>query len=110
MMDLLHKILYTGIGIAALTEEKAKELAADLENRGEVSGEEGKKLAQDLIAKAKKHSQELRETIGDEVNKVLGKMKLVSRSEYEELCQRIAQLEGNYRAAHPETPATEDSL
>jgi len=110
MMDLLHKILYTGIGIAALTEEKAKELASDLEKRGEVSSEEGKKLAQDLIDKAKKHSQDLRETIGDEVNKVLGKMKLVSRSDYEELCQRIAALEGKCTATHPEETATEDSL
>ena len=110
MKDLLHKILYTGIGLAALTEEKAQELAADLEKRGEVSGEEGKKLAQDLIAKAKKHSQELRETIGDEVNKVLGKMKLVSRSEYEALCQRIAHLEGKCTSTHPESPEAEDSL
>ncbi len=110
MMDFLHKMLYTGIGIAALTEEKAKELAADLEKRGEVSGEEGKKLAQDLIAKAKKHSQELRETIGDEVNKVLGKMKLVSRSEYEALSERIAALEGKCTSTHPEAPETEDSL
>jgi polyhydroxyalkanoate synthesis regulator phasin len=110
MMDLLHKILYTGIGIAALTEEKAKELAADLEKRGEVSGEEGKQLAQDLIAKAKKHSQDLRETIGEEVNKVLSKMKLVSRSEYEELCQRIAHLEDKCTESHPEESATEDSL
>ena len=110
MMDLIHKVLYTGIGFAALTEEKAKDLVADLEKRGEVSGEEGKQLAQDLIAKAKKHSQELRQTIGDEVNKVLGKMKLVSRSEYEELCQRIAALEGKYTATHPEASATEDSL
>ncbi len=110
MMDLLHKILYTGMGFAALTEEKAKELAADLEKRGEVSGEEGKQLAQELIEKARKHSQELRQTIGDEVNKVLGKMKLVSRSDYEELCQRIAALEGKCTTMPPEAPATEDSL
>jgi len=110
MMDLIHKILYTGIGFAALTEEKAKELAADLEKRGEVSSEEGKKLAQDLIEKAKKHSQELRQTISDEVNKIMGKMKLVSRQEYDSLCERIAQLEGKCTATHEEAPATEDSL
>ena len=110
MMDLIHKILYTGIGLAALTEEKAKELAADLEKRGEVSSEEGKKLAQDLIEKAKKHSQELRQTISDEVNKITGKMKLVSRQEYESLCERIGRLEGKCAGTHEEPVETEDSL
>lgn len=110
MMDLIHKILYTGIGFAALTEEKAKELVADLETRGEVSGEEGKKLAQDLIAKARKHSQELRQTISDEVTKMLGKMKLVSRQEYEELASRVSHLESKCTATHTEATETEDSL
>lgn len=105
MMDLLHKMLYAGIGFAALTEEKAQDLVAELEQRGEVSGEEGKKLAQELLDKAKKHSQELRQTIGNEVNKVLGSMKLVSRSEYEQLCRRIDALEGTRTATD-----TEDSL
>ena len=110
MMDLIHKILYTGIGLAALTEEKAKELAADLEKRGEVSSEEGKKLAQDLIEKAKKHSLELRQTISDEVTKITGKMKLVSRQEYESLCERIARLESKCTGMHEEAAETEDSL
>ena len=35
MLDLVHKILYTGIGFAVLTEQKAQELVAELEAKGE---------------------------------------------------------------------------
>ena len=93
MLDLIHKILYTGIGFAVLTEEKAREIAADLEQKGEVSSEQGKKLAQELVEKARHQSQELRKTISDEVNKLAGKFKWVSRQELDDLKQRLDELE-----------------
>ncbi len=95
MLDLVHKILYTGIGLAALTEEKAKEIVAELEQKGEVSSEQGKKLAQELIEKAKRQSKELRETISEEVNKLAGKFKWVTRQELEEMKQRLDKREGS---------------
>jgi polyhydroxyalkanoate synthesis regulator phasin len=105
MLDLIHKILYTGIGFAALTEQKAQEIVEELENRGEVSGEEGKKLAQELIDKAKKQSEHFRQTISDEVNKIADKCRWVSRKDIDELNARIEQLESRLA----ETPA-QDSL
>ena len=93
MHELLHRILYTGIGLAALTEKKAKEIADDLVRKGEVSSDEGQKLAQELLDKAKHHSEEFQKTVREEVNKVIGHTQLVSRDEYEQLRARVEQLE-----------------
>ncbi|MBN1435512.1 MAG: hypothetical protein JW936_00430 [Sedimentisphaerales bacterium] len=92
-MDLLRKMLYTGIGLAALSEEKAKEMVAELEKKGEVSSEEGKKLAQELIEKAKKQGEELQRVVKTEVGKVTDKIKGVSRDEFKALEARVAALE-----------------
>ena len=105
MLDILHKILYTGIGIAALSEEKAQEIVAELEKRGEVTSAEGKKLARDLIDKTRKQAQDIRQMVADEVKKVKDKMPCASRAEVDELKQRIADLE-----ARCCPPSADDSL
>ena len=94
MLDLLHKIVYTGIGFAALTEQKAQEFVAELEKRGDISSDEGKKLAQDLVDKARKQTQEMRNTIREEVGKFMETFKGVTREEFEQLKQRLDKIEG----------------
>ena len=93
MLETLQKILHTGIGFAVLTEEKAREIVAELEKRGEVSSEEGKKLAQDLIDKTKKQSEEFRQAVSKEVHRLADKFNWVSRQDFTELKQRIEALE-----------------
>ena len=115
MLDLVHKILYTGIGFATLTEQKARELVSELENRGEVSSEEGKKLAQELIDKAHQQSDDFRKAVSQEVEKISNKFKWVSKKDYEALEQKIADLEGRL-AGHEgsghchEESSSDDSL
>lgn len=96
MLDMLHKILYTGIGAAVLTEQKAREIVAELEKKGEVSGEEGRKLTQELIEKAKHHTEEFRKSVAEEVKKVSDKYGWVSRQEYNQLKDRLDQLEKSH--------------
>lgn len=105
MLELMRKVLYTGIGLAALTEEKAHELVKDMETRGEVTSEEGKQLARELLDKAKQQKVELEDMVAREVEKAAQRLRLVPRSEFDALLQRVQQLEG---MCCP--PSTEDSL
>ena len=98
MLDIIHKILYTGIGFAVLTEEKAKEIVAELEKQGNVSSEEGKKLAQELIEKARKQSEQFKKSVNEEVDKIASKCGWVRRSEVDELKRRVEELEGRLAA------------
>ena len=93
MLDLVHKILYTGIGFAALTEEKAKEISAELVKRGEVTAEEGRKLAQDLLDRAQRQTEQFRKNVEDEVNRILRSTPVCSRQELDQLRARIERLE-----------------
>jgi polyhydroxyalkanoate synthesis regulator phasin len=93
MKDLIHKFIYTGIGLASMTEEKIQELVADLEKKGDVNKQEGKELAKQLIDKAKSQTEHLRTTIQQEFDKMMGKLKLVSQKDYDQLKQRVEKLE-----------------
>ncbi len=108
MMDLIHKILYTGIGFAALSEQKAKDIVEELEQRGEVSGEEGKRLAQELIDRARAQKEHLQQSVRDEVNKIANKCGWVSQQDVAELQRRIETLEA--QLASTAGPASDDSL
>ncbi len=101
MLELIHRILYTGIGMAALTEQKAREIVDDLVEKGEVSAQEGKKLAQDLMDKAKHHRDEFKQSVTEEVGKIIEKSQLISRQEFEDLQARVAQLENAGNGADP---------
>ena len=92
MNEWLHKMLYTGIGLAALTEQKAKEMVDELVKKGEVSSEEGKHLAQELIDKARHHTEEFQRVVHDEVNKAMTRCNLVTREEYDALRAELEEL------------------
>ena len=95
LLELIHKILYTGIGMAALTEQKAREIVDDLVEKGEVSSHESKKLVQKLPDKAKHHRDEFKKSVSKEVSKMIEKSHLVSRKEFDDLQARVAQLENS---------------
>lgn len=93
MLDALHKIIYTGIGLAVLTEKKAQEVVDDLVKKGEVSAEEGQKLVREMMDKARYHAEEVRKTVNEEVRKVSDRYRWPSRQEFDELKRRVAELE-----------------
>ena len=49
MIDLIKKALYTGVGLAVLTKEKAEELVHELSQQAKLSEQEGKELFDSLL-------------------------------------------------------------
>jgi polyhydroxyalkanoate synthesis regulator phasin len=92
MLKLLEKLMYAGVGAVALTEEKAREIVAELEKKGHVTGDEGKKMVKDLVEKGKHHSEELRKTISTEVKKVLDNLHVVKKEDFEALRKDVKEL------------------
>jgi polyhydroxyalkanoate synthesis regulator phasin len=92
MLKLLEKVLYAGVGAVAMTEEKAREIVAELEKKGHVTGEDGKKLVKDLVDKGKKHSEEFRKTISTEVKKALDNLHVVKKEDFEALRKEVHEL------------------
>jgi polyhydroxyalkanoate synthesis regulator phasin len=92
MLKLLEKLMYAGVGAMAVTEEKAREIVAELEKKGHVTGDEGKKLVKDLVEKGKHHSDELRKTISTEVKKALDTLHVVKKEDFDALAKDVHKL------------------
>ncbi len=96
MLEYLKKIGLLGIGIAALTREKAEEIVDELVKKGELSSDEGKELVKDLLKKSEDQRKDLAKRIDFEVKKALNGL-VVSRSDIQKLEKRIEKLEARLK-------------
>jgi polyhydroxyalkanoate synthesis regulator phasin len=93
MLELLEKAVMTTIGVAAITQKKAEELAAEMKERFKLSEDEGKNLVDRIQAIAKESREKVGEMAGAEVQKVVDRLGLVSREEFDRLSKRVQELE-----------------
>jgi poly(hydroxyalkanoate) granule-associated protein len=92
MSDLLKKTVLAGIGAVSLTKDKAKELADELVERGEMDESDEAEFIKELMDKSEKKKEELEGTIEEKVNETFEKMDIASKSDVEELKDKVQQL------------------
>ncbi len=93
MKEQISKAFYAGLGAASLTIDKVKEVGEKLAKEFDLSEEEGRKMAQDMKKKSDTSREELKNNIKEEVQKILEKMDIPSREDYDNLMARIEALE-----------------
>ena len=93
MLELLEKVVMTTIGVAAITQKKAEELVAEMKERYKLSEDEGKNLVDRIQAIAKESREKVGEMAAVEVQKVVERLGLVSREEFDLLSKRVQELE-----------------
>lgn len=93
MDEYTRKLALLGIGIAALTREKAEEIVSELVETGDLSEDDGKKMVKDLMSSSSKHKSALEKKIEDEVKKAAEKLNLASKDDIKRLEKKIAALE-----------------
>ena len=93
MLDIVRKSILLGIGLAAMTRDKIEEVAKKISEEDNLSEEEGRKVAEDLL----KQSDETRKNLKDQVEKfvdnAMEKLNSPSRKELQKLQERIDKLE-----------------
>jgi len=92
MPDLIKDMVLAGLGIMSLTYEKAESLAKDLIKRGELSETEEAKFIKDLMKRAEKYSSETEKKIEETVEKTLKKLNIPTRSDLDEIKQKLDEL------------------
>jgi polyhydroxyalkanoate synthesis regulator phasin len=97
MLEMLEKAVMTTIGVAAITQKKAEELAAEMKERFKLSEDEGKNLVDRIQAIAAESREKVRETAEAEVKKVVDRLGIVSREEFDRLGERVRELEARNR-------------
>jgi polyhydroxyalkanoate synthesis regulator phasin len=93
MLELLEKAVMTTIGVAAITQKKAEELVAEMKERYKLSEDEGKSLVDRIQTIANECREKVKEMAEVEVQKVVDRLGLVSREEFERLSKRVQELE-----------------
>ena len=93
MLELFEKAVMTTIGVAAVTQKKAEELVAEMKERFKLSEEEGKSLVDRIQNIANENKEKVREMAEAEVQKVVGRLGLISREEFDRLAKRVQDLE-----------------
>ncbi len=94
MLELMKKGLYTGLGLALITKEKAEELAKELVTKGELSEKEGMSFVEGILKKSEEAKQELEKKTETMINNALKKTHIPSRKEFVSVSRRLAKLEG----------------
>jgi len=90
---MLKQMLYAGIGLAAVTKEKAEEVIGELIKKGEMSKEEGKDVLNTLKDRIQEESEKLKQKINEQVEHTITSMNLVRKSQLDEVLQRLNELE-----------------
>ena len=93
MKGLLEKSLVLGLGTFSLTREKAETFLRDLEERGEVTAAEGKKLLNELMEKGEQEKVVLQDTIQHSVGEIMKSLGYIRKEEYNSLEERVNELE-----------------
>ncbi len=93
MLELLEKAVMTTIGVAAMTQKKAEELVCEMKERFKLTEDEGKNLVERIQVIASESREKVKEMAEVEVQKVVDRLGLVSREEFDRLARRVQELE-----------------
>ncbi|HEY6873597.1 MAG TPA: phasin family protein [Geobacteraceae bacterium] len=104
MFELFEKAVLTGLGALSLSQKKAEEMLEELKERYKVSEDEGKAFLEKMQGMAKESRERVAEIAETEVNKVIGKLGLVSREEFDRLQVRVEALERLQKEAESGEP------
>lgn len=93
MANLLERSVMLTIGLAAVMREVADSLTDELVKRGEATTEEGRKVFDEAVDKARDEALSLRDRFDSQVQRGYRDMGIASSDQLEEMQLKIAQLE-----------------
>lgn len=92
MRDLIMDAFKLGLGTIDLSREQAERLVKRIESRYGTEMRDGRKMVNDILKQAKKHSENVQKRVQTEVNAALKKQQLVHEQDLKELSDAFKQL------------------
>jgi len=93
MLDLAKRVLLTGVGLGLVAKDKIDEAIQRICEENELTEEESRKLAKELLDETKEARQKLTDLINKATKELLASLDIPSRQEYTEVEKRITTLE-----------------
>jgi polyhydroxyalkanoate synthesis regulator phasin len=95
--DLIERTFLVGVGAAALTKERVQGLVEEFVHRGQLTGDEGRELVEQLVARSKTQAQSAFKKADSQLHGAYRDMGLATRRELEDVDFRLRQLEHRIR-------------
>lgn len=92
MIDLIKKIVFTGVGLTYLTKDKIEALGKEIADQAKLSEKEGKELLDELMKKSEESKKEVASQVEKFVTDSLKKMNLATRDELLKLEKKVQRL------------------
>lgn len=97
MFDILEKAFLAGLGAVSLSRKKTEEFLAEMKEKYQMTEEEGKAFIEKVEKMAREGKERVAEMVDAEVKKVVDRIGLVPREEFDRLQKRIEELEEQLR-------------
>jgi polyhydroxyalkanoate synthesis regulator phasin len=91
-ISLMKKIMLTGFGLALKTWDEVEDLAKELEKRGKMTEQEGRKFLDELQARYEDAQTKLEERVEESVKNFLKKADIVTSEELKGIKREIREL------------------
>jgi polyhydroxyalkanoate synthesis regulator phasin len=104
MFELFEKAVLTSLGAISLTQKKAEEFLTEMKEKYRMSEDEGKAFLEKLQGMAKEGRERIASMAEDEVKKVIDRIGMVPRDEFDRLQKRVTELEEIVRGGEPGKP------
>ncbi|MCZ7392403.1 MAG: phasin family protein [Candidatus Methanoperedens sp.] len=93
MLDMFKKMSLFSIGVISLTQEKIEEFSQEMEKKGEISKDEGRKFVKEVLSQKEKQLKDIEEKINERVRENIKKSGVVMKGDIETLERKIEKLE-----------------
>jgi polyhydroxyalkanoate synthesis regulator phasin len=91
--ELVERVFLLGVGAAALTKDRVQDLVEELVRRGQLSGDEGREVADRLVARSREEARAAAKKADSSLQGAYREIGLVTRREFEDIEFRLRQLE-----------------
>jgi polyhydroxyalkanoate synthesis regulator phasin len=89
---MLKNIIYSALGVTSLTTKKVKSTIEELIKSGEITRAEGEKIVNSVHEKLKSETQEAEEMVEKLVKKVISKLNLVTKDDFDKVKSELDEL------------------
>jgi polyhydroxyalkanoate synthesis regulator phasin len=93
LKDLIERTFLAGMGAAALTKDRIQELVEELVNKGQMNAEEGREVAERLLARSREEARSVLKKADSSLHGAYRELGLGSKQDLDDLAQRVEQLE-----------------
>jgi len=93
MIDLIKKTMLAGIGATVTTKEKVEHVLHEYVEKGKLSTQDAKNLADRIIADGKQEFEQAKTDLSQRLQELLKKSNFATREELNALEKRVAALE-----------------